>query len=90
MGSWRPHSVLYALCLLAAVHSLHAVAFSHVSFVRHVSLQLLSVMSDMSVMSACVSPFFSFQFSPFQIFYLSVFSNEMSCKFTRQFCHVFC
>ena len=54
MGSWRPLSVLYALCLLAAAHSLHAVAFSHVSFVRHVSLQLLSVMSDMSVMSACI------------------------------------
>ena len=72
MGSWRPHSVLYALCLLAAVHSLHAVAFSHVSFVRHVSLQLLSVMSDMSVMSACVSPF-------------SVFSFHLSKYFTFQF-----
>ena len=72
MGSWRPHSVLYALCLLAAAHSLHAVAFSHVSFVRHVSLQLLSVMSDMSVMSACVSPF-------------SVFSFHLSKYFTFQF-----
>ena len=72
MGSWRPLSVLYALCLLAAVHSLHAVAFSHVSFVRHVSLQLLSVMSDMSIMSACVSAF-------------PVFSFHLSKYFTLQF-----
>ena len=74
---------------LAAVHGLLAVAFSHVSCVRHVSLQLFSVMSDMSVMSACAScfPVFSFHLSKYFTFQFS--ATKCRVNLHDKFCHVF-